>query len=48
MEELHVREQLPRYIDSVPGTGVLLLLEGGLRQTICTPCDLVKLHSALI
>jgi hypothetical protein len=36
MEEVHVREQFPRYIDSVPGTGVLLQLEDGLRQT---PCD---------
>jgi hypothetical protein len=42
MEELHVREQFPRYIDSVPGTGVLLQLEDGLRQTICTPCDLAS------
>jgi hypothetical protein len=37
MEELYVREQFPKYIDSVPGTGVLLQLEDGLRQTICTP-----------
>jgi len=34
MEEVHVREQFPKYIDSVPGTGVLLQLEDGLRQTI--------------
>jgi hypothetical protein len=37
MEEFHVREQFPRYIDTVPGTGVLLQLEDGLRQMICTP-----------
>jgi hypothetical protein len=42
MEEVHVREQFPRYIDSVPGTGILLQLEDGLRQTICTPCDLAS------
>jgi hypothetical protein len=42
MEEVHVREQFPKYIDSVPGTGVLLQLEDGLRQTIRTPCDLLS------
>jgi len=40
MEELHVREQFPKYISSVSGTGVSLQLEDGLRQKICTPCDL--------
>jgi len=39
MEEVHVRKQFPRYIDTVLSTGVLLQLEDGLRQTICTPCD---------
>jgi hypothetical protein len=39
MEELHVREQFPKYIGSVSGTGVLLQLEDGQRQTICTSCD---------
>jgi hypothetical protein len=49
MEEVHVREQFPKYIGSVPGTGVLLQLEDGLRQTICTPYTWspVKLQSAL-
>ena len=42
MEEVHVREQFPKYIDLVPGTGVLLQLEDGLRQTIRTPCDLLS------
>jgi hypothetical protein len=42
MEELRVREQFPRYIDSVLGTGVLLQLEDGLRRTICIPCDLAS------
>ena len=31
MEEVHVREKFPRYMDTVPGTGVLLQLEDGLR-----------------
>jgi hypothetical protein len=39
MEELHARKQFPRYIDSVPATGVLPELEDGLRQTIWAPCD---------
>jgi hypothetical protein len=42
MEEVHVREQFPRYIDSVLGTGVLLQLEDCLRHTTCTPCDTVS------
>jgi hypothetical protein len=48
-EEVHVREQFPKYTDTVPGTGVLLQLEDGLGQTICTACTWspVKLQSAL-
>jgi hypothetical protein len=41
-EEHYVREKSPKYIVSAPRTGVLLPLEDGLRQMICTR---VKLHA---
>ena len=47
MEEVHVRKQFPKCTDTVPGTGVLLQVEDGLRQTICTPCDSVSSEIAV-